>query len=51
MKRFFWSNSFLSSYIIKIKPRHEFEIVIDFNNRITITGYSTITKLTPKNNS
>jgi len=44
----FWSNSFLSSYINKMHPRHEIEIIIDFNNRITITGYSPITKLTPK---
>jgi len=30
-----------------MRPRHEFEIV-DFNNRINITGYSPITKLTSK---
>jgi len=47
-KIIFWSNSFLSSYINKIRPRHEFEIIVDFNNRINITGYSPITKLTPK---
>jgi len=45
-KVIFWSNSFLSSYINKMRPRHEFEIVVDFNNRINITGYSPITKLT-----
>jgi len=50
-KIIFWSNSFLSSYINKIRPRHEFEILVDFNNRINITGYSPITKLTPKINS
>jgi len=44
----FWRNSFLSNYIIKSRPRHEFTITIDFNNRITIPGYSPITKLTPK---
>jgi len=44
----FWSNSFLSSHINKIRPRHEIETVIDFNGRITITGYSPVTKLTPK---
>jgi len=43
-----WSHSFLSSYINKMRTRHEFEIVVDFNNRINITGYSPITKLTPK---
>jgi len=47
----FWSNSFLSNYIIKSRPRHEFDIIIDFNNRITIPGYSPITILAPKNNS
>jgi len=31
-----------------MRPRHEFEIIIYFNNRINITGYSPITKLTPK---
>jgi len=46
----FWSNSFISSYINKIRLRHEIEIIIDFNGRITITGYSPITKLTPKIN-
>jgi len=49
-KVIFWSNSFLSSYINKIRPRHEIEIIIKFNGRITITGYSPITKLTPKIN-
>jgi len=44
----FWSNSFLSNYITKSRPRHEFEIIIDFTNRITIPGYSPITRLTPK---
>jgi len=47
----FWSNSFLSNYINKIRPRHEIEIIIDFNGRITITGYLPITKVTSKNNS
>jgi len=47
----FWSNSFLTSYINKMHPRHEFEIIVDFKNRINITGYSPITKLTPKINS
>jgi len=46
-----WSNSFLSNYINKSRLKHEFEIIIDFNNRITIPGYSPITRLTPKNNS
>jgi len=32
-------------------PRNEFEIIVDFNNRINITGYSPITKLTPEINS
>jgi len=44
----FWSNSFLTSYINKSRPRHEFDIIIDFNNRITIPAYSPITKLAPK---
>jgi len=44
----FWSNSFLSSYNNKMRPRHEFEIIVDFYNIIIITGYSTITKLTPE---
>jgi len=47
----FWSNSFLSNYINKSRPRHEFDIIIDFNIRITITGYSPITRLAPKTNS
>jgi len=46
-----WSNSFLTSYINKSRPRHEFDIIIDFNNIITIPGYSPITKLARKNNS
>jgi len=40
----FWSNSFLSNYINKSRPKHEFDIIIDFNNRITIPGYSPITR-------
>jgi len=44
----FWSNCFLTNYINKMRPRNEIEIVIDFNGRITITGYSPVTKLTPK---
>jgi len=47
----FWSNSFLSNYINKTRPKQEFDIIIDFNNRITIPGYSPITKLAPKINS
>jgi len=47
----FCSNSFLTSYINKIHPRHEFEVIVDCNNRNNITGYSTITKLTSKINS
>jgi len=47
----FWSNSFLSNYINKTRPKQEFDIIIDFNNRITIPGYSPITKLAPKTNS
>jgi len=47
----FWSNSFLSNYINKSRPKNEFDIIIDFNNRITIPGYSPITRLAPKNNS
>jgi len=47
----FWSNSFLSNYINKTRPRHEFDIIIDFNNRITNPGYSPITRLAPKTNS
>jgi len=31
-----------------MRPRHEFEIVVDFNNIINITGYSPITKVTAK---
>jgi len=50
-KIIFWSNSFLTSYINKMRPRHEFEVIVDFNNRINITGYSPITKLTVKINS
>jgi len=45
----FWSNSFLSNYIIKTRPKQEFDIIIDFNNRITIPGYSPIIRLAPKN--
>jgi len=44
----FWSNSFLSNYIAKTRPRHEFDIIIDFTNRITIPGYSPIVRLSPK---
>jgi len=47
----FWSNSFLTSYINKSRLKHEFDIIIDFNNRITIPIYSPITKLAPKTNS
>jgi len=47
----FWSNSFLTSYINKSRPRHEFDIIIDFNNRIIIPGNSPLTKLAPKTNS
>jgi len=47
----FWSNSFLTNYINKTRPKHEFDIIIDFNNRITIPGYLPITKLAPKTNS
>jgi len=50
-KIIFWSNSFLTSYINKMHPRNEFEIIVDFNNRINITGYSPITKLSAKINS
>jgi len=50
-KIIFWSNSFLTSYINKMRPRHEFEVIVDFNNIINITGYSPNTKLTPKINS
>jgi len=50
-KIIWWSNTFLSSYINKMRPRHEFEVIVDFNNRINITGYSPFTKLTPKINS
>jgi len=45
----FWSNFFLSNYINKTRPKHEFDIIIDFNNRITIPGYSPITRLAPEN--
>jgi len=45
----FWSNSFISNYINKMRPRHGIEIIIE--GRITITRYSPITKLTPKINS
>jgi len=34
-----------------MRPRHEFEVIVDFNNRNNITGYSLITKLTAKFNS
>jgi len=47
----FWSNSFLSNYIVKWRPRQEFQNTIDFNNRITIPGYSPITRLSPRTNS
>jgi len=47
----FWSNSFLSNYINKTRPKTEFDIIIDFNNRITIPGYSPITRLASKTNS
>jgi len=47
----FWSNSFLSNYINKTRPKQEFDIIIDFNNRITIPGYSPITRLASKTNS
>jgi len=47
----FWSISFSTSYINKMRPKNEFEVIVDFNNRINITGYSRITKLTPKINS
>jgi len=47
----FWSNSFLSNYINKARPKTEFDIIIDFNHRITIPGYSPITRLASKTNS
>ena len=44
----FWSNSFLSTYINKTRLRQEFDIILN-NGRISIPGYSPVTKLMPKN--
>ena len=56
----FWSNSYLTQYINKVKPVEEFYIIIHrkeatseglsipYPNSIEIVGYSTKTKLRPQ---